>query len=1049
MSFEPDSLGRLLLRRAAAQPDDEGLVFPGTRLTFRQLERRAMELARALVGIGIEPGDRVALLMPNCVDMVRAIFAGSLVGAVLVPINARYKRRELGHVIGHSGAVVVLTTDVVAEHVDFLELLLDSLPELSYSPGGELAAPSAPALRHIVVFGEPRHSSIRDSRWLEDMAAGITADEVLGRQDAIEVGDDATSETVNCSATDQVCSMLVLQAGDEPVNPFQLFDSTLTIEDFQCIDKTNCADFGLEEDVPFCNFPDSPAYQESEEEGILLRCSQKGDVAEFKCEDCEDGESACSKPGWACFTQPANEDEGWPEQGFCDESQENACANGDIFPQCVTDQDGNPAISVCSWNPVTNEVEIETPETTCAEGEICVGYEWTDEEPTCDNDGDCADPNMEDGFWHKPIAPSCQVAETCPAGGEQEFYCNDPDHPGHDPNYDPSQIMWCSVKLESNTVHYKSNPDDAPCSEVASDAWWGLPGVCWNNPEDGQVSCQTDNSGQCDAVDQDGIKHFIPECAHYPDPNDEWAPLLVGVTTCTYDPVTNVSVVDWEPEPCAAGLECVNGQCMAPTGECNPACEAGFICDAGACRACVGDECGQSDCTVTGCAAGQVCDATSKTCVPASTAGACASCTTADDCPAGGWTCVPLSTGQACLPPCTTSDDCTTGWTCFNGACAPGGFSCAGCNVDGCTSANDVCDTNTGNCTSPQSQCGACTYDWECGDGNACHSFGPNLSVCVPRCSGGAACPGGANCITDDTSGYKVCEPKGTTCCFDENPANCPDTNACTPACGGGTPHCKLGVCVACLEDAHCPQGQTCNTNNGTCSGGGPQCGGGTPHWNEAKGTCVQCLNDTHCGGSVCNPQTNTCENDICGTCADPYPACAEVNGEFYCVQCTDDSYCGQGGTCQIDTYSCQGGTVNNPDPCSSDADCDAGVSGFNLACDLDSGFCYDKDGGCDDVTAFCMNGNDCVDFFELLGMAGGGGLPGGLPGGGGATLPGSCECTPKGGAIPGLPSESDDCPPGVLCGNFLDLLGGLGGGGGGGGKNVCGGGLPGGLPFP
>lgn len=191
MSFEPDSLGRLLLRRAAAQPDDEGLVFPGTRLTFRQLERRAMELARALVGIGIEPGDRVALLMPNCVDMVRAIFAGSLVGAVLVPINARYKRRELGHVIGHSGAVVVLTTDVVAEHVDFLELLLDSLPELSYSPGGELAAPSAPALRHIVVFGEPRHSSIRDSRWLEDMAAGITADEVLGRQDAIEVGDDA------------------------------------------------------------------------------------------------------------------------------------------------------------------------------------------------------------------------------------------------------------------------------------------------------------------------------------------------------------------------------------------------------------------------------------------------------------------------------------------------------------------------------------------------------------------------------------------------------------------------------------------------------------------------------------------------------------------------------------------------------------------------------------------------------------------------------------------------------------------------------------------
>ena len=62
MSFEPDSLGRLLLRRAAAQPDDEGLVFPGTRLTFLQLERRAMELARALVGIGLDPGERVVTI---------------------------------------------------------------------------------------------------------------------------------------------------------------------------------------------------------------------------------------------------------------------------------------------------------------------------------------------------------------------------------------------------------------------------------------------------------------------------------------------------------------------------------------------------------------------------------------------------------------------------------------------------------------------------------------------------------------------------------------------------------------------------------------------------------------------------------------------------------------------------------------------------------------------------------------------------------------------------------------------------------------------------
>jgi hypothetical protein len=171
-----------------------------------------------------------------------------------------------------------------------------------------------------------------------------------------------------------------------------------------------------------------------------------------------------------------------------------------------------------------------------------------------------------------------------------------------------------------------------------------------------------------------------------------------------------------------------------------------------------------------------------------------------------------------------------------------------------------------------------------------------------------------------------------------------------------------------------------------------------------------------------------------------PYPACTEVNGEFYCVQCTDDTHCGANGVCNLDTYSCEGGTVTPTDPCTGDAECDAGVSGFDLYCGDDE-LCHDKEGGCDDVTAFCLNGNECTDLLSLLG---GGGLPGGLPGGGGQTLPGVCECTPDGSPVDGFPiplpglSGSKDCPAGVICGNLFDLLG----GGQGGETNVCGGGL-------
>ena len=191
MSFNPDTLGRLLLQRAAVQSNDEALVFPEDRLTFREIEGRATDLARALIGLGVERGDRVALLMPNCVDMVSAIFATSLTGAVMVPINARYKRRELSHVIGHSGAIMILTTDLVADHVDFLNLILDSLPGLSMSNSGEVSVANAPALRHLAVFGTTRHPGIMGSLSLENAAERVTAEQVLDRQKGVGLSDDA------------------------------------------------------------------------------------------------------------------------------------------------------------------------------------------------------------------------------------------------------------------------------------------------------------------------------------------------------------------------------------------------------------------------------------------------------------------------------------------------------------------------------------------------------------------------------------------------------------------------------------------------------------------------------------------------------------------------------------------------------------------------------------------------------------------------------------------------------------------------------------------
>jgi fatty-acyl-CoA synthase len=80
-----------LVRNATVDPDREFIVMPEGRRTCSSMLERGLEVARSLLGLGVEMRDRVGILMPNCLDFVELFFGASLVGAVPVPINARFK----------------------------------------------------------------------------------------------------------------------------------------------------------------------------------------------------------------------------------------------------------------------------------------------------------------------------------------------------------------------------------------------------------------------------------------------------------------------------------------------------------------------------------------------------------------------------------------------------------------------------------------------------------------------------------------------------------------------------------------------------------------------------------------------------------------------------------------------------------------------------------------------------------------------------------------------------------------------------------------------
>src|SRR3954451_5872025 len=95
---EVATIGDLLVRAASRWPSKEALVFPELRRTYAELLAGAVRAARAWYGLGARAGDRVGILMPNCLDFVELEFGAELLGLSVVPINARYKSYELRHV---------------------------------------------------------------------------------------------------------------------------------------------------------------------------------------------------------------------------------------------------------------------------------------------------------------------------------------------------------------------------------------------------------------------------------------------------------------------------------------------------------------------------------------------------------------------------------------------------------------------------------------------------------------------------------------------------------------------------------------------------------------------------------------------------------------------------------------------------------------------------------------------------------------------------------------------------------------------------------------
>lgn len=174
----------LLAATAQQFGDREAIIDGENRLTWADVAQRSLQAARAFVAAGVEPGDRVSIWAPNTWEWVVALMGLHSAGAVLVPLNTRFKGSEAAYVLGRSRAKVLLTVEGFLGN-DYVTML-------------DQAGGSEHLTTTVVMRGTTPDGSVS---WDDFLASGDDVDPQAVRQRLDELTSDDLSDIMFTSGT--------------------------------------------------------------------------------------------------------------------------------------------------------------------------------------------------------------------------------------------------------------------------------------------------------------------------------------------------------------------------------------------------------------------------------------------------------------------------------------------------------------------------------------------------------------------------------------------------------------------------------------------------------------------------------------------------------------------------------------------------------------------------------------------------------------------------------------------------------------------------------
>ncbi|MDO9212044.1 MAG: AMP-binding protein, partial [Deltaproteobacteria bacterium] len=113
LQYEKITMPQALTRSVNQFPDKTALIFIDSRISYKQLDDRVNRFANALIDLGVKPGDKVAMLMPNMPQLVAATYGAWRAGAVVIMNNPLYTDKELEYQFNNSESSFLITLDLL------------------------------------------------------------------------------------------------------------------------------------------------------------------------------------------------------------------------------------------------------------------------------------------------------------------------------------------------------------------------------------------------------------------------------------------------------------------------------------------------------------------------------------------------------------------------------------------------------------------------------------------------------------------------------------------------------------------------------------------------------------------------------------------------------------------------------------------------------------------------------------------------------------------------------------------------------------------------